>query len=112
MPFFKKVGNDIFGVSLNKKEQEALTKECLKQEAEYTRKYEVEIEALVLRQIRHRLGWGAKRLREFYDTFDTDLNEMIAHYEMGEEDMAWLATQQLKDEGFDIEKWHKEKYKD
>ena len=112
MPFFKRSGKDIFGVTLNNKEQAALEKECLRQEAEYTRKYEVEIEALVLRQLHHRLGFGEKRLKEFYDTFASDLEEMVKHYELGESDQAWLATKQLKDKGFDIEKWHKEKYGD
>lgn len=112
MPFFKKVGKDIFGTTLNKKEQEALTKECLRQQAEFTRKYEVEIESLVLYQLHNRLGFGEKRLKEFYDSFDTDLEALINHYELGEADTAWLTTKKLKDRGFDIEKWHKEKYKD
>lgn len=112
MPYFKRSGKDIFGVTLNSKEQAALEKECLRQEAEYTRKYEVEIEALVLRQLHHRHGFGEKRLREFYDTFADDLMEMVEKYELGESDQAWLATKQLKDKGFDIEKWHKEKYGD
>ena len=112
MPFFKRSGKNIFGVTLNEKEQAALEKECLRQEAEYTRKYEVEIEALVLYQLHNRLGFGEKRLKEFYDNFNADLDALINYYELGDADKAWLTTKKLKDKGFDIEQWHKEKYGD
>lgn len=112
MPLFKRAGSKIFGCEFNAKENKALMEECLRQEAEYTRKYATEIEAMVLRQLRERYGFGYKRLKEFFDTFDDDLEALAQRYEMGDADKAWLCTQQLKEEGFDIEAWHREKYPD
>ena len=108
----KKSGKYIMGAELTAAEKRAMNIEISKQLAEFTRKYEVEIESIFLRELRAKYGYGETRLRRAFDDFGNDLDDLIARYELGEEDKLWLATQQLKQEGFDVEQWHKEKYGD
>ena len=107
----KKSGKYIMGAELTAAEKKAMNIEIAKQLAEYTRKYQVEIECIFLRELRQ-YGFGEKRLKRAFDDFGNDLDELIARYELGDEDKLWLATEQLKREGFDVEQWHREKYPD
>ena len=106
----KKSGKYIFGAELTAAEKKAMNIEIAKQLAEFTRKYQVEIESIFLREMRHKHGHGPVRLRRDFDDFSNDLDELIARYELGEEDKLWIAQQQLLAEGFDVEQWHREKY--
>lgn len=106
----KRSGKHIFGADLTAAEKKAMNIEIDKQLAEHTRKHQVEIECLFLRELRENYGFGEARLKRAFDNFSNDLDELIARYELGEEDMLWIATQQMKEQGFDIEKWHREKY--
>lgn len=107
---FLRSGGTIIKVKLTSKEKKAMDAEILRQLAEHTRKYQVEIESIFLRHQRSKHGFGAKRLRRDFDDFGNELDELIKRLEMGQEDKAWLATYTLKEEGFDIEQWHREKY--
>lgn len=106
----KKSGKTIYGAKLTAAEKRAMDMEIDRQMAERIRKTNIEIEAILIKRVRDKLGWGEKRLRELFDTCDDDIARMINYYELGEEDAAWLCTRQLKEEGFDIEKWYREKY--
>ena len=108
----KRTGKTIYGAELNAAEKKAMNLEIDRQLAEHTRKHQVEIECLFLRELRQKYGHGEVRLRRAFDDFSNDLDELIARYELGDEDKLWLATKQMKDEGFDVEKWHREKYND
>ena len=90
--------------------KKALEDEINRQLAEYTRKHELEIEAIVIRQLRRLTGWGETRLKRFYDGFSDELNTLTEHYEMPSDEAPWLCIEELKKEGFDIEQWYKEKY--
>lgn len=106
----KKSGSYIFGAKLTAAEKKALDMEARRELAEHTRKHEIEVEALVIRQVRRLTGWGETRLKRFYDGFADELNSLLERYEMPEVDAPWLCTRELKDEGFDIEQWHHERY--
>lgn len=106
----KKSGKTIFGARFTVAEQKAIDMEISRQMAEYVRRTNIELEAILLKRLRDKLGLGEKRLREFFDTCDDDVARMIQYYELGDTDQAWLCTRQLKEEGFDIEQWYKEKY--
>lgn len=108
----KRSGKHIFGADLTAAEKKAMNIEIAKQLAEFTRKYQVEIESIFLREMRQKHGHGEIRLRRDFDTFADDLDELIERYELGDEDRLWLVQQQLKAEGFDVEQWHREKYGD
>lgn len=106
----KKAGGQVYGAELTANERKALDMEARRALAEHTRKHELEIEALVVRQVRKKTGWGGVRLRRFFDDFDTDLGKLCDHYEMDDIDTPWLCIQELKKEGFDIEQWHRERH--
>lgn len=106
----KKSNGKVYGVELTSAERKALDMEARRALAEHTRKHELEIEAIVIRQLRRLTGWGETRLKRFYDGFDGELDNLISRYEMPVEDEPWLCMRELKDEGFDIEQWHRERY--
>lgn len=108
--FVKKSGKTIFGAELTAAERKALDMEARRSLAEHTRKHELEIEAIVIRQIRRLTGWGGIKLKRFYMDFAPELNKLCEHYEMPEVDAPWLCMMELKREGFDIEAWHREAY--
>jgi hypothetical protein len=108
--FFKKSGKTIYGVELTADEKKALDMEARRALAEHTRKHELEIEAIVIWQLRQLTGWGETRLKRFYDDFAPALMQLCDHYEMAEVEAPWLCTNMLKVAGFDIEAWHREAY--
>lgn len=107
---FDRSGSTIFRVRLNAKEQKAFDMEARRMLAEHTRKHELEIEAIVIRQLRRLTGWGETRLKRFYDDFAPELMKLCDYYEMDEVEAPWLCTQELLKEGYDIEAWHRERY--
>lgn len=107
--YIKKAGGKIFGAGLTAAEKKAMDLEIQRQLAEYDRKNELEIKALVLWELHEQLGFGEKRLRQFYDRFTPSLNALVKRYEMDNSDDIWLCTEQLKEIGVDIEEWDKEK---
>lgn len=108
---FKRSCGVIYDVKLNKKEQRALDDTVRRQLSEYTRKHIVEFEATVIRNLRRAAeDWDESRLRAFYDNFADDLDKLVQHYEMADDDLQWLCTRELKQEGIDIEQWHRERY--
>lgn len=112
MPNFKRAGGRIFGVQFSKKEQDAIDQEIQRQCAEYDRKNENEIDAIILWLLHEKFGFGMKRLRRFYDLFRTEFDALVKRYEMEKEDGVWLCTYKLKQYGLDIEQWNKEEEQD
>ena len=106
----KKSGKTVYGAILTAEEKKALDMEARRALAEHTRQHELEIEAIVIRQLRRLTGWGETRLKRFYMEFAPALYSLVDRYEMDDVDAPWLCTQELKEEGFDIEAWHREAY--
>ena len=100
--FVKKSGKTVYGVVLTAEEKKALDMEARRALAEHTRKHELEIEAMVMRQVRRRTGWGKTKLKNFYMDFVPEFMALVKRYEMDEVDMPWLCTQELKEEAFDV----------
>ena len=98
----KKSGKYIYGADLSAAEKKAMDIEIRRQLAEYTKKHEQEVSAIILWELHTQLGFGHDRLKKFYDNFRPALDDLIKRYEMDDEDEAWLCTQKLKDYGFDI----------
>lgn len=105
-----KSGGQIYGAKLTSAEKKALNIEAGRTLAEYLRNNQLEIEAVVIAKLRQATGWGETRLKRFYDQFDSELDKLIGRYEMTDADAPWLCTKLLKEEGFDIEQWHREKH--
>ena len=98
----KKSGKYIYGADLSAAEKKAMDIEIRRQLAEYTKKHEQEVSAIILWELHNQLGFGHDRLKKFYDNFRPALDDLIKRYEMEDGDEAWLCTQKLKDYGFDI----------
>ena len=85
----KKAGGKIYGAVLTSAEKKAMNMEIERQLAEYTRKHEVELNAMIL-YVLH---------------FSVEIDALVKYYEMDDEDAEWLCTRKLLDMGIDVEKW-------
>ena len=99
----------IFGAQLSAAEKKALKIEINRQLAEYDTKHKLELQALFLWTLHEQLGFGEKRLRQFFDIFDKALDDLIERYDLEESDSAWLCTLKLKEHGISIEDWNDNK---
>lgn len=108
----KKTGGKIYGASLSAAEQKAMDMEIQRQLAEYDRKHELEIDAMILWVLHERFGFGPKRLRLFYDNFTASIDALIKRYEMENSEHIWICTYKLKKYGVDVSKWNGEKRSD
>ena len=100
----KKSGGKIFGAQLTSAEKKALDMEIKRQIAEYDKKHKLELQALILWELHEQLGFGVKRLKDFYNKFDISIDEMIERYHLEDDYRLWLCTYKLKEIGLDIEK--------
>ena len=95
---------------MNNTQRRVMMEEIKRQCADYYRKHEREIMALLLWElhVHEKTKWGYKRLKEFYDSFTPTLEAMLDRYEMSEDDRFWMCTYMLKTElGIDLEEWEK-----
>lgn len=104
----KKAGGKIYGAQLTAVECKAMNIEINKQIAENERKHMMEVDALVLWVLKEQLGFGPVRLKRFYMGFAPAVNALLERYEMGVDDLPWLTTKKLADEGIDLEQWYAE----
>ena len=95
----------MFGAVFTKAEEKAIKLELQRQLVEYERKHLLELEAIFLWRLHEKLGFGAKRLYEFYKDLSKDYEDLLRRYEMDTEDGPWLCTQKLKEIGVDLEHW-------
>lgn len=106
--YTRKLGGKVVGAKLTAAQEKAMHMEIKRQCAEYWRKHQDELVALMLWVLHDTQGWGKKRLRDFFDNFMPALDELLEHYDMGEEDKFWLCSTKLKEIGVDIEAWQSE----
>ena len=104
----KKSNGKIFGANLSAAEKKALDMEISRQLAEYSQKYEEEIEAVVLLMLRTEFGFGEERLKRAHKALSEGIDDLVKQYQMEDGDAAWLCTYKLKEQGFDISKWDKD----
>jgi CRISPR/Cas system CSM-associated protein Csm2 small subunit len=100
--------NDANKKQLSPSQKKAMMKEIRRQCANYYRKHETELIALILWELHTQLGFGKKRLRRFWENFTPTLDTMLDRYEMEEDDRFWLCVQKLKEIDIDIEAWQNE----
>ena len=112
MEVLKRFGK-VYGAKLSANERKALDIEIKKESreimAEITRKHEIEVDAIFLWWLHKKLGFGPKRLKEFYDDFAVAMEELAERYGMKEGEELWYCTHLLKEYGVDLEKWNEEK---
>lgn len=64
--------------------------------------------AVILWTLHKIFGFGAKRLRKYYDAYTPACEELRDHYEMSDSDMPFIATEKLKAIGVDLREWDSE----
>lgn len=104
----KKSGKKAYGAILTAAEKKAMEMEIKRQLAEFDRKHELEIDAVVLWLLHEEFGFGEKRLKKLYSRLKPAIDELINRYQMDEEDGPWLCTTKLKNYGIDLEEWKNE----
>lgn len=104
----KKTRGKVYGAVMTAAEKKAMDMEIKRQLAEYDQKNLVEVDAMILWVLHDQFGFGAKRLKKYYDAFTAATKGLVKRYEMDADDDVWLCTQMLKRIGVDIEAWHKE----
>lgn len=104
----KKAGGKIYGANLTAQERKAMNMEIQRQLHEYDKAHMKEFDAVILYVLRQVFGFGEKRLRQFYDRFNTEVDALLQRYLMEEGDKVWLCTEMLKRDGIDIEQWQKD----
>lgn len=103
----KQYKGQVFGAELTAKEKKALNLEINRQILEADTRYTNDIDAMVLYVLHQHLGFGQKRLREFWKAFKAEHDKLRDYYEMPDAN-AWLARQKLKEIGVDVEAWNAE----
>ena len=88
----KKAGGKVFGADLTAAERKAMNLEIQRQLAEYDRKHANELDAIILWQLHAQFGFGAKRLKRFYNRFKAEYFDLVKRYELDEGDNIWLCT--------------------
>lgn len=104
----KKAGGKVFGAAMTAAEKKAMELEINRQIIEADRKYVNDIDAMVLYTLHVHLGFGAKRLRRFYEAFSAEHDRLIQYYQMPD-DYTWLCREMLKRIGVDVEAWNRER---
>lgn len=99
----KKANGRVFGAVLSKAEQRALDIEIQKQCADYYKRYENEIEAMILWNLHTELGFGKKRLLRFHSEFSKNMSQLVSQYEMDDHDTSWICLTKLKNYGIDLQ---------
>lgn len=107
MAQFKKIKGKVFGVSLSKEEQRAMNAEINRQIAENYKEWLVNLDAMVLWTLHTYLGFGEKRLKQFYKEFTKQHIELMQYYECDGDD-GRLCIHKLKGIGIDLKAWAKE----
>ena len=92
---------------LSTSEKQAIDREIRRQLAEYDRKHELEICALVMWQLHEQFGFGKKRLKRFFDGYSNAMDKLVQRYEVEDADMMWDFIKKINGIGVDIEMWYK-----
>lgn len=95
--------------SLTPPQEKAMRKEINAQILESDKRYWLDMDAAVLWTLHKEFGFGAKRLKRFFDRFAVIHKEMREYYQLDDDTNTWLCRYLLnRDVGVDVEAWEKE----
>ena len=86
------------------KQRAAMEEEIDRQLVVNARRMNADLCAVFLWSLRESEGWGRKKLTERAERFLDGVEQLARHYEMHQEDAAWLCKHQLKAIGVDVDK--------
>lgn len=106
--YIKKQNGRIYGATFTEAEKKAMGIEVRRELVKANKARENDVDAAILYTLYNRFGWGAKRLREFYDAFTEEYKKLINYYQMPNA-YPWLCKEMLKRVGVDIDEWNNER---
>lgn len=89
---------------LTKKQERAMQAEILRQ---LNDNMASDLEATFLWALHEQFGFGAERLRRFYDCVAESRGALLRHYEM-EDDSQFILLRKLEEIGVDLKQWDNE----
>lgn len=98
-------------IPMTSSERQVLKKEVRSMMADYHYKHLTELDAVILWVLHEEYGFGEKRLKDFYISFNRAVKGLLKRYEMEEDDdddQIWLFTHKLKQAGIDLRAWDEE----
>lgn len=104
--FVKQIRGKVFGAQFTKKEQQAIDMEVKKYVAEQNEIYNKNLDAVLLYTLRKEFGFGAKRLKQFYDSARNATRKFHEEYGSGGlEEFPNFCKRELLRIGVDLDKW-------
>lgn len=92
-------------------QSQAMKREINKQILARDSEYWLDIDACTLWVLHKRFGFGKRRLRRFYESFQQEHERLREYYEMTDEPSNWICRVLLKREtGVDVEEWEGEQH--
>lgn len=92
---------------MSREEKRAFDAEIARQARQITDRFALELDATILWALHTEFGFGAERLRRFYDCVAESREALLRHYEM-EEDSQFILLYKPKEIGVDLKKWDAE----
>lgn len=105
--YVKKQNGKIYGATLTATEKKALDLEIQRVLAETYKEHEKDVDVAILYTLYNHFGWGVKRLKDFYNAFSEEYENLINHYQMPDA-YPWLCNEMLLRIGVNVEEWSKE----
>lgn len=98
-------------VKFTKTEQDAMNREIEDQLLEFVANNLLEIEALMLVQLREQLGFGKKRLKRFYTGFSPSIYDFMVNKIKYAEGGIQTSKEKIEEYGCSLEEWALEREK-
>ena len=95
------LGSKMMTPNMRRAMEHEINQQCL----EADEKLSLDIDTMVLWTLHTHLGFGEKRLRDFYRAMAAEHRRMREHYQL---DDLYPQRQKLKEMGVDVEQWQKE----
>lgn len=89
-------------------QRKAMNEEINRQILEHDEAFAMDSDATVLWILHTEFGFGAKRLRRFWNSYFKQHQELREYYQFDVDEVGQLCRYKLKQIGVDIEKWYKE----
>ena len=89
----------------NSKQKRALKEECRREFHNLLETYNKQVALQVMHILHFDYGWGAKRLRQFFEKLKVMQNRHIERYEVKDDDVPDICEIQLRDAGIRFEEF-------
>ena len=93
--------------SMSKEEKRALQAEVSRQARQISDRFALELDATILWALHSEFGFGADRLRRFYDCVYQNREALLRRYDM-HDDAEFILLHKLREIGADVRKWSEE----